>query len=254
MKAHRCILLAVILGLVLACGSTAVAAAKKTVSMLEWNVAANRDWQKAVVQRFMAENPDINVEIVALGGQGPGEKVQIMLASGVPLDIGYYDAPIIVDWAKQNILVDLAPYVARDAELFSDWLPSSLNLFRVGQGLYGLPADLQLQGTYYNVDAYLRAGIHLPDENLSWDDVFTNARKLLVKNPDGTTKQYGFKLPTGRNWLPIIWAWGGDFLDSYNETTTFTGRDTRVAEALEYLANLVRLGLVPDKETHKPML
>ncbi|HHW10320.1 MAG TPA: sugar ABC transporter substrate-binding protein [Firmicutes bacterium] len=231
--------------------STAAATAKKTVSMLEWNVAANRDWQKAVIQRFMAENPDVEVEIVGLGGIGPGEKVQILMASGVPLDIGYYDAPIIVDWAKQNLLVDLTPYVARENELFSDWLPSSLDLFRVGNGLYGLPADLQLQGTYYNVDAYLRAGIHLPDENLSWDDVFTNARKLLIKNPDGTIKQYGYKLPTGRNWLPMIWAWGGDFLDNYNETTKFTGRDSRVAEALEYMANLVRLGLVPDKEAQR---
>ncbi|HET7559630.1 MAG TPA: extracellular solute-binding protein, partial [Limnochordia bacterium] len=115
--------------------------------------------------------------------------------------------------------------------------------------VYGLPKDLQLGAIYYNKDHYDAAGLSYPSPDWTYDDLLQNAKRLTVVGADNQVTRYGFRLPTSRNWAPLIWAFGGDLLDSWTQPTRFTGDSDQVAAALQYLHDLVQLKAVQDKAT-----
>lgn len=224
------------------------AAQKTTVTILSDIRPAYIEWAGQLKERFEAENPDIEIEFIPMQGD-PLERMQVLLAAGVPLDIGWGDPMYVAALARMGVLEDLAPYVAA-APHYDTFYPSSLNLFRIGEALYGLPIELQIAGIFYNVDMMLEAGLPLPEEGWNYDDLRERAVRLLLRDDDGNAIRHGFKIPTGRNWLTIIWAFGGDFVDDWVAPTRFTGNSSEVANALNYMYDLVRSEAVQDRQRH----
>ena len=232
---------------------TLAAAVSYSATVTVTIIAETRDesfkWQTEMIQRFEAAHPNIKVDVVSTAGSGLGPKMQTMLAGGAPLDIGFHDPYFVVDWGKMGLLEDLAPFVARERQ-YRDWYPAALDLYRTRNALYGLPQDLQLAGIFYNKDHYEEAGLPFPRANWTYDDLRTNAINLKRVEADGTVSRHGFKILTSRNYIPIIWAYGGDLFDDWADPTRFIGNTPEVRAAMEYLADLVVMGAVQDKATH----
>src|SRR5690606_3469180 len=91
----------------------------------------------------------------------------------------------------------------------------------------------------------------LPAPDWTYYDLMENARRLLSEQADGTVVRYGFKIPTWRNWMALIWAFGGDFFDSWTVPTQFTGNTDATREALEFMRELVVSRAVQDRDTHR---
>lgn len=231
--------------------ATAASAQPVKVTMLQELRTGFHEWQAALVEQFNKENPQIQIELISYAGQGVIAKLQTMQAAGVPIDIGWMDPYFIVDWGLQGLIEDLTPYIERSAEQFADWIPSGLAMYQARGAQYGLPRDLQFQGIFYNVDAYESAGLALPAPDWTYYDLMENARRLLVEQPDGKVTRYGFKIPTWRNWMALVWAFGGDFLDSWTVPARFTGNTDATREALEFMRELVVARAVQDRETHR---
>ncbi len=240
----------VMLTLVLATTCVVGAQQPVKVTMLQELRSGFHEWQLDLVERFHELHPGIEIELVSHSGVGVLTKLQTMHAAGVPIDIGWMDPYFIVDWGIQGFAEDLRPYIERHPEQFDDWVPSGLSMYEAQGGQYGLPRDLQFQGIFYNVDAYEGAGLALPAASWSYDDLQENARLLLEEQSDGTVTRYGFKIPTWRNWMSLVWAFGGDFLDSWTFPTEFTGNTDETRRALEFMRDLVESRAVQDRETH----
>ncbi len=221
--------------------------------MLAETREAHLQWQKEMITRFQALNPQIQIELVSPAGSDLVSKMQAMLAGGAQLDIGYMDPWLVVEWGRQGILEDLSTYIGRSRQQFRDWYPAFFDLYRVRGGTYALPQDIQLAGIFYNKNAYQEAGLAYPGETWTYDDLSTNARRLTLREADGSVVRHGFKLPTSRNWVPVIWAYGGDLVDDWADPKRFVGNSAATLAAVEYLANLVRLGAVQDRPTHQRM-
>ena len=88
-------------------------------------------------------------------------KMQTMLAGGVPLDIGYMDPYLVLDWGMQGLLEDLT-LCGQRTEAVPGLVPVGLDLFRVDGALYGIPQDLQIGVIYYNKDLFNEAGVPSP--------------------------------------------------------------------------------------------
>lgn len=194
-------------------------------------------WQQEMIALYQAANPHVEIELVSAAG-------------GVPLDIGWMDPWVVVSFAREGLLEDLAPYIAREPQQFQDWYPALWDLYRFDEGIYALPQDIQIAGIFYNVDAYERAGLPLPSEYWTYEDLSENARRMTVRDGGGDIIRHGFKIPTGRNWVPNVWAYGGDFVDSWTQPTRFTGNTPETAAALEYWHSLVQFDAVQDAQTH----
>lgn len=221
-----------------------------TVTMLQELRDGFQPWQEELVDLFHERNPGIRIELVSHAGVGVINKLQTMHAGGVPIDIGWMDPYFIVNWGLEGLAEDLTPYIERDAAQFADWVPSALAMYQAGGAQYGLPRDLQFQGIFYNVDAYEGAGLALPAPNWTYDDLMQNARQLLVERADGVVTRYGFKIPTWRNWVSLVWAFEGDFFDSWTDPGRFTGNTAETRSSLDFLRELVVSRAVQDRETH----
>lgn len=252
MKLSRRTLVFVVVAFVLAF-SLNVFAQQITLTMIAESRDTHLAWQQEMIARFEAENPHIKVELVSTAGTGLVDKMQTMLIGGSPLDIGYMDPWLIVEWAKEGVLEDLRPYIDRETEQFADWAPPFFDLYAMDGGVYALPQDIQLGAIFYDKDAYDSAGIGYPTPNWSYDDLFENGRNLTVYGSGGQVTRHGYRMPGGRNWMPTIWAFGGDFLDDWISPTRFTGNMPEVAAGMQYLADLVQHGIAQDRQTNGSM-
>ncbi|MGI6609802.1 MAG: ABC transporter substrate-binding protein [Limnochordia bacterium] len=241
---------AIAIGTGLIVAGIASAASPVTVTMIAETRESSYKWQTEMKERFEATHPGITVDLVSVAGTGLIPKMQTMLAGGVPLDIGYMDPYLVVDWGKEGILEDLTPFLAKEQRQYRDWYPASLDLYRVRGGIFGLPQDLQISGIFYNKDQFSEAGLAFPKTSWTYDDLRRNAISLTRREADGTFSRHGFKIPTSRNYVPLVWSYGGDFLDDWADPTRFTGKASETITALEYLADLVTVGAVQDRVTH----
>ena len=218
-----------------------------TIAMIAETRDTHLAWQQEMIQAFEAKHPHIKIELISTAGSGLIDKMQAMFISGAQLDIGYHDPYLVVEWAKEGVLEDLRPYIERDKGQFADWAEPFFDLYRVGDGIYALAQDIQLNGIFYNKDDYDSAGLAYPTEHWTYDDLFENARRLVVPAPDGSVSRHGFRIPTGRNWVPTIWAFGGDMVDDWASPTKFIGNTKEVADALQYFNDMVELGVAQDR-------
>ncbi|MGI6609801.1 MAG: ABC transporter substrate-binding protein [Limnochordia bacterium] len=228
----------------------ASAASPVTVTVIAETREQSIKWQTEMKEKFEAAHPGVTIDLVSVAGTGLVPKMQAMLAGGVPLDIGFMDPYLVVDWGLQGILEDLTPFVAKEQRQFREWYPAALDLYRVRGALYGLPQDLQIGAIFYNKDLLNEAGVGFPRVGWTYDDLRATALRLTRREADGTSSVYGFKIPTGRNYMPVIWSYGGDIVDNWADPTKFVGRTPEVANALQYLADLVTSGAVQDRVTH----
>lgn len=209
-----------------------------------------RAWQETMIDKFEEQNPHIKVETWGASGN-LHQQLLVRIIGGVPPDLAYHDPHVIVDFARQGLALDLTPYIERDSDQFSDWLPSAFDLFKFRGGQYALPIELQIGAIFYNVDAFDESGIPYPGMDWTYADLLDHARRLRRTDEHGEVTRHGFKLPTWRNWLSPIWAYGGDFVDDWSDPTTFIGNSPETIAALDYLHNLVESEAVQDQETHR---
>lgn len=226
----------------------AEAAEKVTLTMIAESRDSHLRWQQEMIEAFQAQHPHVEVELVSTAGSGLVDKMRTMLAGGAPLDIGYMDPWLVVEWGKEGILENLQPYIERESLHFAAWPPAFFDLYRVDGGIYALPQDIQISGIFYNKNAYDAAGLAYPTPDWTYDNLFENSRRLTVAGPAGDAVQrYGFRLPGGRNWVPLVWGFGGELVDNWAAPTRFIGNTAEVAAALQYMNDLVASGLVQDR-------
>lgn len=244
----------VIIGIIISvlyCGH--LSANQITLTMITETRDANRKWQEEMIAAFEEQYPHIEIDLVDPTGIGLRNKMQMMLAEGIPLDIGYMDPWLIVEWAKEGWLEDLRPYIENHAGQYASWAPPFFELYTVGDGMYGLPQDIQLGAIFYDKDAYDSVGIAYPSADWTYDDLFDNGKSLTSYESDITVKRHGFRMPTGRNIMPTIWAFGGDLLDDWASPSRFIGNNSDVELGIQYLADLVTYGIAQDRATHNEM-
>lgn len=242
----RSLLVLLLLGMTLPV-SAVTFANQVTITMIAESRTTHFEWQQEMVEAFEAAHPNIRIELVSIAGSGNVlSKMQSMLVGGVAPDIGYMDPWLVVQWGKAGILEDLSPYLMKHAAHFADWNPTVFDFYRVQDGMFAIPQDLQIGAIFYNVDHYESIGLAPPTTSWTYDDLRENARRLTVRDAEREIIRHGFRLPGSRNWVPVVWAFGGDLVDDWAEPSRFTGNTPETASALRYLNELVQIGAMQD--------
>lgn len=115
-------------------------------------------------EAFMAQHPNISVEIEHQTFDNLQQTVPTALASGAGPDIIDFDAneSTIGALAKTDLVIDLEPYFAEhgwDDQLFP-WVKDRL---RFGAGPVGVGRSNEVVGIFYNVDLFTELGLAAPD-------------------------------------------------------------------------------------------
>lgn len=232
-----------ILGAALA-GSLAIAPAAAQSAEIEyaiWGDPAELTNQIALVDSFMAAHPDIKVQVTVSDWDAYWDKLQTGLAGGAAPDVFAMDGPLFPDYQSRGVLLDLQPYIERDAFDLTALADAGVAHFTTADGQYGLPRDLNVVALYYNKALFDAAGVAYPDDTWDWAKLVEVGKQLTIDaDGNGLPEQWGFYTETTdmeNYWSSLVWQAGGDIV-SEDRTQTLLGSDEAVL-GLQQLQDLI---------------
>jgi multiple sugar transport system substrate-binding protein len=141
-----------------------------------------------IVKEFEASHPKIKVTVKS--GQDDSKVTQAIGAGNGP-DIGLsYSTDIVGKFCSSGAWVDLAPYVKRDGTDLTKLNATTRSYTEFAGKRCAMPFLADAYGIFYNKKMFAEKGIAGPPKTL--EELSDVAKKLTVKNPDGSIKVAGF--------------------------------------------------------------
>lgn len=191
-RAKYLVLMLLVLGLMLgAFAATAQEAITLTISgrMVEGGVNNNLVvWYRTYVipgfqEMMAAQGKNVTVELVEFGGSDEALKQQYALDLGVGSgsDLMHFDGFWIPEFVEAGLIQPLRDVVGPEVDDWEGWdhIPASIQALMSFQGqVYGVPSGTDVRQIFYRRDVFEAAGIELPWQPTSWEEVLETARVL----------------------------------------------------------------------------
>lgn len=225
-----------------------------TLTISNWGDPADQEVYKAVADRFKQKYPNVTVEdnftpittwteyvnkLVAQQAAGDSPDVVNIAIEGVRLGV------------SKQMFDPLNSYLESDpagAAIAADVDPALLSSLAVDGNQYLMPGTWQQMVIYYNTKMFQDAGI-TPNPDWTWDEFKDVAQKLT--RGSGGSKVYGFGIPNFNFGLtPWLYTNGTSQLNA--EWTASNLTDPKVAEAYQFVADLVTDGVAPAPKGADP--
>lgn len=201
-------------------GTGLAAQAKTKVVWWSWAQGAERELLDKHVELFEKANPDIDVEIQTVGWGEIPNKLPVAVAGGSGPDISTISTSWVSGLISKGVLEDLSPLIERDRVKdpgfdFDDIFPVGYQMWRSPDGYqYAFPDSFDVEGIFFNVDLYEKAGLINPAQkkDWNWNDMLNDSIKFTQDlNGDGNPDQFGFS-NWFFNWFSLIYANGGQIV------------------------------------------
>ena len=197
---------------------------------------------EARAQEFMAQHPDIIVEVQGIPANSWGELMQ-----AISVNIAGGDIPDIADiasegqraFAASGLIAPIDEYLERDREELQETLdgidPALMETMKYNGETYCLPTVWNNMLLYYNKNVLERFGIEEPEAGWTIDDFIEICQKVTSEN-DGTNDTYGYAFGNGyfTTLVPWIFAAGGNVLNDDWTESRLTDPDTMAGIQLLY--------------------
>lgn len=143
------------------------------------------------VAQFMADNPDIQVEITGYPPNDEGfTKLSTALQSGEGIDLLRLPSDRLPGFVAEGLIAPIDDYLTADDT--SDIYPNLLNAVRLEDGsAYAWPLWVVPMGMYLNKTVFAEKGVELPSKNWTWDEFIETAKALTFTRENGE-QVYGF--------------------------------------------------------------
>src|SRR5262245_1033573 len=184
-----------------------------------WGDPAEITNQQAIVDDFVAANPNIDVNVTVSDWEPYWDKLQTGLAGGDAPDVFAMDGPLGPDYQSRDVLLDLTPYIEGESYDLGQLDENAVKDFTTADGKqFGLPRDLNVIALYYNKQIFDEAGIPYPDDTWDWAKLVEVGKQLTKDtNGDGIPDQWGVYTETTdmeNAWSELVWQAGGDILSA----------------------------------------
>lgn len=210
------------------CGSEGGSAADE--STITW-WSPNWDTPKAeeLIEKFEAENPDIQIEMVETTNDTLANKVKTALDSGSAPDVITELVTRVPVYAEKGQLADLSSWYDDDMPT-DDFNAAAIDAVSDGDSVYAVPWRWDAQGFIYNKEMFAEAGIHEPPS--TWDELQEDAAILTDKLGIAA---YGWPMGSDNNtqsrWLNAYVTHGGGFEPQSDGTVSFDADASEAALA-----------------------
>lgn len=200
--------------------------------------------EKDIIEEFEKSHPNIKVTPITVGYDDYHTKLLTLFAGGQAPDVMRIDSFFFADFMKAQALKDITQLIKRDKIDLDAYYSSGLADCIRGNKYYGLPWGSAPLFVFINVKMFKDAGIPLPSADWKYNDFIKNARQL--SKGQGAARQYGiqFMVKDMQNFLPYIWANGGDLFDASRKK--FTLNKPESVQRFQELADLIKEGVIPD--------
>ena len=191
---------------------------------------------KDTVKGFESANPGVKVRVV--GGINDDKIIAASRGGKAPDVAQSFTADNSGAFCGSGAWVDLKPYLQRDGIKDTIFPPAPRSYTQYKGTRCALPMLADAMGLYYNEDMLSKAGLDGPPKTIS--ELTEYAKKLTVKNPDGSLKVVGFNpvmnwySNTPANFGPMF---GAKWVDDNGKSSL--GTDPAWAKMLEWQKDLI---------------
>lgn len=218
-----------------------------TITWALWGEPSELVSHQRVADAFMAEHPEIKIEIWNQPWSDYFTQIQALWASG--------DSAVIPDvaflwptprYAAEGVLEPLDPFVAESGYNLEDYWPGLLDSAMYEGIVYGFPRDIEVNVLYYNKDIFDEVGIDYPTDDWTWDDLQAAAEALTVKDASGNTERYALAMDAsdGSKFFKWVEQNGGQALDDFVNPSRCTLTEPAAMEGIQFYADLMNNGYV----------
>ena len=245
--------LSVLLAVLMFCSIFAVTASAAdkpvTITMSNWLEAeeATASIFQEMLNDFMAENPDIKVESIAIPFSNYKDQVLIAAVAGNAADVVMGNSVMMAAFNGAGVLSSLDG-LASD-ELVNDLFEGERAGGTYDGVLRAIPWAPHPIVIYYNKELYAKAGLDPEKAPETWDEMTEHARKIAALGKDEAGNPiYGLGIATGKisntgtMFNGILYAFGGGFVDESGNVTLNTPENL---EAFEYIKTLCDEKVIP---------
>jgi len=207
-------------------GSGATSGGSKSIQIWEGWTGAEAKAFAHLVAEYQATHPGVKVSSLFVNNDYTLQKVQTAVAGGNPPDIAYLYGSWAPNVAKLSGVVTLTNVVKRPSVNWNDFWVGERDVATVNGRVIGVPALVDNLAVVYNKALFAKAHLPLPGPNWTWPQFVADARKLT--NP--AIKQFGTAYVTPGSedtvwhWEALLWAAGGQILNSSNTKAAFDSR------------------------------
>lgn len=153
------------------------------------------DWLSSLVEPGIAAYEAATgekVNAIKLPGDGYVERVALDLSAGTAADVIQMDSFVVSELASAGYVEPLDS-LAQSWDQYQYYMKGLLDVVSYDNHVYALPTDTDVRMLWYNKKLFTDAGIAMPWEPKSWDDVLAAAKQIKEK----TGIEDAFLLPAG---------------------------------------------------------
>lgn len=219
---------------------------KQTITFAAWDY--ERQIYEPLAQKFMEENPSINVVIVPLDdlmNYSDPNADYTPLGQLRRVVAGADTAPafaVVPEAYGTNLLLDLKPLMDADSAFQADdFLPGALDQYTAQGGTWLLPRYINVQLLSYNKEMFKEAGLPDPKAGWSWNDLL-GAAEQLAKKSGSRVDTYGYLDNTG-GFQPLLSLLKDRDIDLLAEPAAKVQLDRpEIVDAVSRLQSLIESG------------
>lgn len=176
------------------------------VTVTWWHITTDEGqaavWQ-SLADSYMAEHPNVNVEITILENEAFKTKMTTVVQSGEMPDIFQsWGGGVMNEYIAAGLMKDITADLDADGGAWRNtFSPGALGVYSLNGKNYGVPWDMGMVGFWYNTDLFTQAGIDAPPA--TWDELLEAVTKLKAAGITPIALGEGDKWP-GHFWFGYL--------------------------------------------------
>lgn len=217
-----------------------------TVKVAKWGDTSKQqsDPDYLLAQEWNKSHPNIQIKLDIIPGDGYSTKLTTSFASGDGYDIFESGEGDFYKWTSLGVNQPLDKFISADKTFDSSSFSKTVyQMGNLGGKQYYLIKDYNPLVLYYNKKMFDDAKLSYPDDNTTWDQIFSDAAQLTKKNSSGKYTAYGFNAST---WTYGLYAYlqsnGTDVADSTGLKVDGYLNSAATVAALDKWFNLAKNG------------
>jgi raffinose/stachyose/melibiose transport system substrate-binding protein len=180
--------------------------ASEPVTVTWWHITTDEKqaavWQ-SLADSYMAEHPNVNIEITILENEAFKTKMTTVVQSGDMPDIFQsWGGGVMNEYIGAGMMKDITADLDADGGAWRNtFSPGALGVYSLDGKNYGVPWDMGMVGFWYNKDLFAQAGIDAPPA--TWDELLDAVTKLKAAGITPIALGEGDKWP-GHFWFGYL--------------------------------------------------
>jgi len=223
---------------------SAVQQGEVELKFLMWGNQSHMDVYEKLIAEFQSEHPGIKVKMESVPFTEYQQKISVLAAGKSLPDLAWVSERMIPQFKQNGILADVSEF-KNDAEFnLEDYIPSTLDLFREGDQLLGLPFSTPPIVMFYNKALFDQAGLTDPNTlaaegSWTWDQFEASAK--AIANTNAQDRVYGANFfRDWKTWVALSsYSWSNGSGPFNDDMTAFTWNDEYGIATMEMLDRMM---------------